>query len=223
MAKKDREQYEKKVWQRPPRTVKYDETKHCGRKANDGHPCTNQKGYGTDHLGDGPCKYHGGCSPVSVYTKLKRQLTVEALKQVEEMVEDPMDLRPEVQLLRAMVIEFHNRYEEFKAAILTFHNSFNPALTEFLASDSPLVWAKARESLKLTLSNQRPREVPDITNSSLIVDRVGKMVERIHKMKMDQALTPEILRRYRDALVQAVVEECSAEQAKRIADKLEGL
>jgi len=36
----------------------------CGAKRTkrDGIPCKNPAGYGTDHPGQGACKYHGGCS-----------------------------------------------------------------------------------------------------------------------------------------------------------------
>lgn len=38
----------------------------CGAKtrAGGGHPCGRIAGHGTNHLGQGKCKYHGGCSPI---------------------------------------------------------------------------------------------------------------------------------------------------------------
>jgi len=38
----------------------------CGAKtrAGGGHPCRRMAGHGTNHLGQGKCKYHGGCSPI---------------------------------------------------------------------------------------------------------------------------------------------------------------
>lgn len=38
-------------------------TERCGRETRDGSPCQNVAGKGTGHLGEGPCKYHGGASP----------------------------------------------------------------------------------------------------------------------------------------------------------------
>ena len=34
----------------------------CGAKTRQGHPCKLPAGFGTDHLGSGRCKYHGGAS-----------------------------------------------------------------------------------------------------------------------------------------------------------------
>ena len=42
--------------------VEYDPEKHCGAKKKDGTPCTQVKGHGTDHLGSGRCRLHGGAS-----------------------------------------------------------------------------------------------------------------------------------------------------------------
>ena len=38
----------------------------CGAKtrAGGGHPCGRVAGHGTNHLGQGKCKYHGGCSTI---------------------------------------------------------------------------------------------------------------------------------------------------------------
>ena len=38
----------------------------CGAKtrAGGGHPCGRMAGHGTNHLGQGKCKYHGGSSPI---------------------------------------------------------------------------------------------------------------------------------------------------------------
>lgn len=37
--------------------------KTCGAKTRAGHPCGKSRGWGTDHLGTGNCKLHGGASP----------------------------------------------------------------------------------------------------------------------------------------------------------------
>lgn len=34
----------------------------CGAKTRQGHPCKLPAGFGTDHVGSGKCKYHGGAS-----------------------------------------------------------------------------------------------------------------------------------------------------------------
>lgn len=39
-----------------------DETPRCGARTSSGQPCKAQAGKGTDHLGTGRCKHHGGAS-----------------------------------------------------------------------------------------------------------------------------------------------------------------
>jgi hypothetical protein len=214
--------YTKKDYPRGPRKRKFDPETMCGRRANDGNPCCLDKGHGTDHLGEGPCKFHGGNKVhTNVYRLIKKaSATTEALDLVRENVEDPMDLRPELEMLRAMVIEFHERYEEFKNGLIAFSKSFDPSVTMLMTSNSPMIWAKAIAELRGAV-NQRPVQVIDVSFTSVILDRIGKMVERIHKINTDGSLTPERVRMYRDALVLAVMEECTPEQAAKIADKLE--
>lgn len=35
----------------------------CGGTKRNGQPCTQRAGYGTEHVGIGKCKFHGGCTP----------------------------------------------------------------------------------------------------------------------------------------------------------------
>lgn len=37
-------------------------TKNCGAENRDGEPCSLSAGWGTDHTGEGRCKFHGGAS-----------------------------------------------------------------------------------------------------------------------------------------------------------------
>ena len=40
--------------------IEYNPEIHCGATKKNGEPCTNKKGFGTDHVGSHRCKYHGG-------------------------------------------------------------------------------------------------------------------------------------------------------------------
>lgn len=40
--------------------IEYNPEIHCGAKKKNGEPCTNRKGFGTNHLGSNFCKYHHG-------------------------------------------------------------------------------------------------------------------------------------------------------------------
>jgi hypothetical protein len=36
----------------------------CHARTRGGHRCQHEAGWGTDHVGQGRCKLHGGCSPI---------------------------------------------------------------------------------------------------------------------------------------------------------------
>ena len=91
----------------------------CGRKKKQGPGhCARPAGWGTDHPGEGPCKLHGGKTPVKTgcYSKIQR-------KRLRELIEeflndpDPFNLLPEVALLRALVLDYIERYDERDLAI----------------------------------------------------------------------------------------------------------
>jgi hypothetical protein len=53
----------------------------CGAKTRDGSPCTQRAGWGTDHVGIGYCKLHGGDSPngQKYAVKVQARMDVERL------------------------------------------------------------------------------------------------------------------------------------------------
>ena len=66
----------------------------CGAKTTNGDPCRNLAGYGTDHLGIGACKFHGG------KTKPHRQRAVKLTAQAEMVtLGAPLDIKPHEALL----------------------------------------------------------------------------------------------------------------------------
>jgi hypothetical protein len=123
----------------------------CGAKTRKGHPCTHGAGQKTDHVGQGKCWLHGGRSPVKhgLYSTIKNQKLLEHIKLIEESGADPMDMLPEVKLMRAMMWEYINRFEGIE----------------------PM-----GEQLEL---------------ASNLMDKAGRMIERIHKIKQTSAVTWE--------------------------------
>lgn len=53
----------------------------CGARTRSGDPCKNVAGKGTDHLGVGRCKFHGGATPIrhGFYSKVQRETIGEML------------------------------------------------------------------------------------------------------------------------------------------------
>ncbi len=189
-----------------PRTRQYDPDKHCGRATTtDGLPCTNTKGFLTPHPGAGLCKYHGGTSPSaiakhSLYERVQSPGLLDALARVREANVDSTDLTPEVQALRAIVIDFIERRDEYVEALLDFRLSFSQAVTTALNADrthDPMLMASACAQIASSM-NLRPTEVVDVADASTIIDRVGKMAERIHKMKTSQTITLDQIKKLLD-------------------------
>jgi hypothetical protein len=75
----------------------------CGAKNRQGQPCARPAGWGTDHVGSGRCKMHGGKTPIKHgrYSKTVRERLGPILEQLEADP-DPLNLLPELHLLRAM-------------------------------------------------------------------------------------------------------------------------
>lgn len=150
----------------------------CGsnRKRNAGK-CNRPSGWGTDHPGQGRCKLHGGSTPIKSgrYSKITRPALRERIERFESDP-DPTNLLPEVALLRAFTEDLIERFDEIygeDGALLAWHESFK------IDPNAP----------------GKPRQMPDFSALSQIVDRVGAMVDRIQKWKAEGSITLETLNR----------------------------
>ncbi len=64
----------------------------CGAKTRSGGKCGHPKGYGTDHPGTGPCKFHGGSTPNGKKAAAKEAALVFAREALgSEVSIDPLD------------------------------------------------------------------------------------------------------------------------------------
>lgn len=93
----------------PDRLPSKEPDEHCNARTRSGGYCKNRAGYGTDHVGVGRCKFHGGSTPVkhALYSRYRDALLGRGLGEVfDQLVNDPelKDLRQEAALLRALVI-----------------------------------------------------------------------------------------------------------------------
>jgi hypothetical protein len=98
--------------------------KVCGARTRDLKPCSNRAGKGTDHVGEGKCKYHGGSASNitaknfkhGLYSKIKTQHP-QLRKKMEELADDKdvFDLRQEILKLRA-ICEIMADQEDLMAA-----------------------------------------------------------------------------------------------------------
>jgi len=103
----------------------------CGAKNRYGEPCQHEAGWGTDHVGTGKCKLHGGNAgrPVEhgLYSARYASLKETRIKELYEGFQsddEPLNLLPEANLLRALIIDYIERYEEYTDALIAWHSSF---------------------------------------------------------------------------------------------------
>lgn len=131
--------------------------KTCGAnlKNGSGH-CTQPAGWGTDHVGEGRCKLHGGKTPRgadsphfvhgarSIYM---RNVKAEIAQKVDAFLDaDPFDLTEELALARGLLEDFLSKIEY------------------------PMTDAQRGAVM-------------------MLIDRIGKTVERVNRIKNDSALT----------------------------------
>lgn len=150
----------------------------CGArlKSKPGATCSKKAGWRTDHPGQGRCYLHGGNTPIKHgrYSSVQRQDFRERIAKFEADA-DPLNLAPEVALLRAFVEDFIDRWDAIygpTGALLAWHESFH-------TGEAP----------------PKPKQLPDFSALTALVDRVGKMAERIYKMRNDGAITMATLNR----------------------------
>jgi len=115
---------------------------------------------------------------------LKHNGIREKLEKLGNIEADVLNLVPEAQLLRALTVDFIDRYEDFLEKL-----------------DA---WYADKDS------KTKPRRIMDIADASRLIDSIGKMVERIHKMRQEGAISLETFRR--------VTEQMGIIVAKHVAD-----
>lgn len=147
----------------------------CGSPRSKGKEGTCQRpaGWGTDHVGDGRCKLHGGKSKITHgrYSKITRPRLKELIAQFEGDP-DPLNLLPEVILLRALIQDYVERYDQFTEALLAWHSD----------------WKENRQS-------EKPQQVIDILSAAKFIGQIGTLIERIEKQKQEGTISLEALDR----------------------------
>lgn len=169
----------------------------CGAEGKRGAgPCRHPAGFRTDHPGEGRCYLHGGRSPSPTgrYSQIKRPRFQELLREFADDP-DPLNLLHEVLLLRTLLTDFIDRWDRQDEMLtrwnLSFEKAFQSAWAEW--------WREARANIlemqdDLTLEEEaakmpdpmeflpsKPLRMADITEAAGLIDKVGGMVDRIHK------------------------------------------
>ncbi len=165
----------RKPKRRPSRFEPDPSGRHCDAhtRADDRHLCDNPSGFKTDHPGIGRCHLHGGRTPARVgrYSEITRQRIRELIEK-QAADPEPLSLLPELALLRALVIDFIERYDVWREALLAWWKSWNTDHAE-----------------------ARPHQVLDIADAYKLLAEVGRITERIERVRAANAISrPELLR-----------------------------
>lgn len=191
----------------------------CGAQLRNkpGTFCRQPAGKNTPHEGNGKCWLHGGLTPVKSgrWSKVVRREVKELIEHLEE-ADDPLDILPDLHMVRALLVDFLNRYQENRDAVLAWHASWNgrpwrtqdlEVLTDVLAEyegvlrergeweESTMASYCARaQALVANMTEAytgKPREVLDISDAHRMAVEASKMVERIEKIRARGAVSQQ--------------------------------
>lgn len=179
-------------------------TPRCGAKNRQGQPCGNAAGFKTDHVGEGRCHLHGGKTPAPTgrYATVKRPRVRELLDQFEADP-DPLNLLPEAQLLRALLTDFIERYDQQDQMLtrwnLSFERSFQTDWADWwretranvmeTQDDLTLEEAAAEMPDPMNYLPSKPLRMADITEVGALISRVGTIIELIRKAQTQATFT----------------------------------
>lgn len=202
--------------------------------------CHRPAGWGTDHSGAGKCKLHGGASLVKSgrYTRLVTRVRVRELMEEMENDPDPLNMLPELGAARAIFIDFIERYDVWREALLAWHADWQlqrrPLPQDLLMSFGNVIdeyeirikeAAEPSEKQKSELAGARkfldymrgtepairPREVLDVSAAMSHVDTITKIVERIERVRSENAISRKDFQR--------LVSHFAASVQKRVTDE----
>lgn len=147
---------------------------HCNARRLGGTAyCKNSAGAGTDHLGVGRCQKHErGRKRKLVHgwaSKLTHTRVKEILDELSTVEMNVMDLIPEANLLRALTVDYINRYDEFVDALMAWYEDPD--------------------------NKMRPRRVMDIHDAAQLVESISRVVQRMHQIQSEGAISLETFRR----------------------------
>lgn len=161
----------------------------CSRNGPKTRYCRRKAGWGTDHFGAGRCFQHGGLTPITTgrYSGIKRQSVTDAIKQLREHERDPLDLNPELEMQRALLHDFIERYDKFTEALIAWHESNGP-------------------------NRRKPIQIMDIADASRMIGNISRVVETINRLHPPDTIRLETLKRIMDAMGEKVAKHVTDEK-----------
>lgn len=178
----------------------------CGAqlRGKPGQYCKNAAGKGTNHVGQGKCKLHGGATPIKHgrYSSIDRP-HLQALMAELAKDKDPLDVTPELLILRALVTDYITRYDVIMEALIAWHASHTSGYQEAVT-----LW---REQLHLYYDalkgsyyepdmdpprppipeafENKPRQMPDILSVGRFITDITRIAEQLQKRDAEQRIS----------------------------------
>lgn len=139
---------------------------------------------------------------------------------------DPMDLRPEAELVRALIIDYIERYESFTEALLSWHESFSDEhrqrVLDYWAENRSLPEEERDQAGEPTpVGAGKPRQILDVSSAGGLVVQLTRVVETISKQRQEGTITLEALNSILEQLGLHVVQ--AAQEAVPNADNRSAL
>jgi hypothetical protein len=189
----------------------------CGALSRStGKPCLNVAGKGTDHVGEGRCRLHGGASPIKhgLYSKVRRTRLGQRMAEIEN---DPdlMNLVRELALLKALAEQVVQHYQKHEAALLAWHRAESPVYQKLIETHDPSQIRDAVVELR-GIEPQRPAELPDAKIIATLVAEIGRTQDRIRDA--ETVCTRRQLVQILDRMAGVVSQFADKDTARKIRD-----
>lgn len=141
--------------------------------------CRAKAGQGTDHLGVGRCRNHGGSTPIKHgrYSDVMRGSIGEHLDRLSlESEKEQLDILPEANLLRSVVLEVGEKWERMMGALMAWNEM---------------------EADEAERAKTRPKLVglPEMKDIAILAKQTAEIVNMVHKQRSSNAITlPDFIR-----------------------------
>jgi len=189
----------------------------CGAHSRTtGKPCQNVAGKGTDHLGQGRCRYHGGATPIKhgLYSKVCRGRFGQRIAEIASRT-DLLDLNEELALLKAVQQQLILEHQSLVDGIRLWHRSTSPAFKILLKSNDASEIREAIVALRAAEAS-RPSQLPDVNVIAMLTDKIGHTAERI--CKISAVCTRGQIRRILERMGAIVSEHVDEQTGKKIGE-----
>ena len=179
-----------------------------------GQPCQNRAGKGTDHLGEGRCRYHGGSTPINhgLYSKIPHARLGQRIAEIANRT-DLLQLNGEMATLKALLEQWIEKDQSLADALQSWDRTTRPAFKTLIESNDASEIRQAIVTLRAAEAS-RPNQLPDVDVVATLIDKIGRTAERIYKMST--VCTRDQVQRILNRMGAVVAEHVNEETTQKI-------